>query len=94
MQFQADLLGIPVARPDELERTALGVALLAGAGVGRWKVPDDVESSWRLDRVFEPQMDEDTRARLYDGWCSAVRHVRAAAAELVPATSTPERTAS
>jgi glycerol kinase len=82
-QFQADILGIPVARPDELERTALGVALLAGAGVGRWKVPDDVESAWRLDRVFEPRMDEAMREALYDGWRSAVRHVRAAAAEQV-----------
>ena len=90
-QFQADLLGIPVARPDELERTALGVALLAGAGVGRWRVPDDVEAAWRLDRVFEPQMDEATRDELYDGWESAVRHVRAAAAEHTP---TSERTAS
>ena len=88
-QFQADLLGIPVARPDELERTALGVALLAGAGVGRWTVPGDVERSWRLDRVFEPRMDEETSAALYDGWRSAVRHVRAAAAEH---TSTPEDT--
>ena len=91
-QFQADLLGIPVARPDELERTALGVALLAGAGVGRWKVPDDVEASWRLDRVFEPEMDEAARDALYDGWQNAVRHVRAAAAEY--ASDTPERTAS
>lgn len=92
-QFQADILGIPVARPDELERTALGVALLAGAGVGRWTVPDDVERSWRLDRVFEPQMDPETRERLYDGWERAVRHVRAAAADRKPDTTTPERTA-
>jgi glycerol kinase len=90
-QFQADLLGIPVARPDELERTALGVALLAGAGVGRWTVPGDIERAWRLDRLFEPQMDEETRDALYDGWCSAVRHVRAAAAEH---THPLERTAS
>jgi glycerol kinase len=80
-QFQADILGIPVVRPDELERTALGVAYLAGAGVGRWTVPDDVTSSWTVDRVFEPAMDDATRASLYDGWCAAVRHVRAAAAE-------------
>jgi glycerol kinase len=83
-----------VARPDELERRALGVALLAGAGVGRWTVPGDVEGAWRLDRVFEPQMDEEARAALYDGSCSAVRHVRAAAAEHTSITPTLERTAS
>ena len=83
-QFQADILGIPVVRPDELERTALGVAYLAGAGVGRWSVPDDVTSSWTVDQVFEPEMDDARRERFYDGWCSAVRHVRAAAAENTP----------
>ena len=82
---------MPVVRPDEPERTALGVAYLAGAGVGRWKVPDDVEASWTVDRVFEPEMSEDRRAELYDGWCAAVRHVRAAAAER-PTTAPDERT--
>jgi len=80
-QFQADILGVPVVRPNELERTALGVAYLAGSGVGRWRVPDDVQESWTVDRVFEPEMSEDRRAELYDGWSAAVRHVRAAAAE-------------
>jgi glycerol kinase len=68
-----------VGRP--LERTALGVAYLAGAGVGRWRVPDDIERSWTVDRVFEPTMDDTMRAALYGGWCDAVRHVRNAAAE-------------
>jgi glycerol kinase len=90
-QFQADILGVPVVRPDEPERTALGVAYLAGAGVGRWKVPDDVEASWTVDRVFEPEMSADQRAALYDGWCAAVRHVRAAAAEK-SSTASAERT--
>jgi len=80
-QFQADILGVPVVRPNELERTALGVAYLAGSGVGRWRVPDDVQESWTVDRVFEPEMSEDRRAELYDGWSAAVRHIRAAAAE-------------
>ena len=80
-QFQADILGVPVVRPNELERTALGVAYLAGSGVGRWRVPDDVQESWTVDRVFEPEMSQDRRAELYDGWSAAVRHVRAAAAE-------------
>lgn len=80
-QFQADVLGIPVVRPDQLERTALGVAYLAGAGVGRWRMPDDVIASWTVDRVFEPQMGADQREALYGGWCAAVRQVRSAAAE-------------
>lgn len=87
-QFQADILGIPVVRPVELERTALGVAYLAGAGVGQWTVPDDVTSSWTVDRVFEPQRDDATRGALYDGWCAAVRQVRAAAAERLYSATT------
>jgi glycerol kinase len=80
-QFQADILGIPIVRPVELERTALGVAYLAGAGVGRWTVPGDVADSWVADRVFEPEMDEAMRAALYDGWQAAVRSARALAAD-------------
>lgn len=80
-QFQADLLDIPVVRPDQLERTALGVAYLAGGGVGWWSVPGDVEAAWTVDRRFEPQIDEARREALYGGWCDAVRHVRAAAAD-------------
>ena len=94
-QFQADICGIPVVRPDQLERTALGVAYLAGSGVGRWTVPDDVETSWSVDRVFEPAMDDTMRDALYGGWLDAVRHVRAAAAEHVAAldaTPSAERT--
>ena len=69
------------------------LAMFDGAELGTAIVarPDDVEAAWRLDRVFEPQMDEATRDELYDGWESAVRHVRAAAAEHTP---TSERTAS
>lgn len=79
-QFQADICGIPVVRPDELERTALGVAYLAGAGVGWWKTPDDVEAGWRADRTFEPQMDPDRREELCAGWDDAVAGVVDAAA--------------
>jgi glycerol kinase len=71
-QFQADILGIPVLRPVELERTALGVAHLAGMGVGQWK-QSDLRDRWRLDRVFEPAMTEERRAELYAGWQAAVR---------------------
>lgn len=80
-QFQADILGIPVLRPNELERTALRVAYLAGAGVGRWRVPDDIERSWTVDRVFRAGDGRHDARALYGGWYDAVRHVRAAAAE-------------
>ncbi|SDQ83403.1 glycerol kinase GlpK [Quadrisphaera sp. DSM 44207] len=75
-QFQADISGIPVVRPDQLERTALGVAYLAGAGAGVWRVPDDVEGGWRAERVFEPSMPADRREELYAGWQDAVASVR------------------
>lgn len=71
-QFQADILGIPVRRPVELERTALGVAHLAGMGVGQWK-QSDLSDHWQVDRVFEPAMAEDRREELYAGWQAAVR---------------------
>ncbi|MFI7481500.1 FGGY family carbohydrate kinase [Kocuria sp. M1R5S2] len=73
-QFQADILGIPVCRPVELERTALGVAQLAGMGAGIWRQAD-LEGHWTLDRVFEPRMPEARREELYAGWQAAVRTV-------------------
>lgn len=73
-QFQADILGIPVRRPVELERTALGVAHLAGMGVGIWQ-QDDIRNTLEVDRVFEPGMSEERREELYAGWLSAVRCV-------------------
>lgn len=73
-QFQADILGIPVRRPVELERTALGVAHMAGMGVGRWK-QSDLSDRWMVDRVFEPQMSEDQRQSLCAGWDAAVEQV-------------------
>ena len=75
MQFQADILGIPVVRPNLLETTAAGAAFLAGLGVGFWRDPVDLESSWRRERLFEPNMDQDKRDELYEGWQKAVRHV-------------------
>jgi glycerol kinase len=73
-QFQADILGIPVARPTEVERTALGVAHAAGQGVGLWK-QEDLKARWVVDRVFEPSMSEDSREQLHHGWLEAVRSV-------------------
>jgi glycerol kinase len=73
-QFQADILGVPVLRPRQLERTALGVAHVAGVAGGLWKL-DDLAARWEADRVFEPTMSEDQRETFYAGWQAAVRTV-------------------
>ena len=76
MQFQADLLGIPVRRPEVLETTALGAAYLAGLAVGFWSDRAEIETHWREGRRFEPQMPEARRDELYAGWLSAVERSR------------------
>ena len=73
-QFQADILGVPVLRPRQLERTALGVAHVAGVAGGLWKL-DDLAARWEVERIFEPEMSEDRRETLYAGWRAAVRSV-------------------
>jgi glycerol kinase len=73
-QFQADILGVPVLRPRQLERTALGVAHVAGVAGALWKL-DELAARWEVERVFEPAMSEDRRATLYAGWQAAVRTV-------------------
>lgn len=73
-QFQADILGIPVVRPTELERTALGVAHAAGMGAGLWR-QEDLAARWTTDRVFEPEMGDDEREQLHRGWLEAVHSV-------------------
>lgn len=70
-QFQADIQGFPVARPTELERTALGVAQVAGMAAGLW-TSSDLDAHWVLDRTFEPQMPADRREELCAGWAHAV----------------------
>ncbi|GER89596.1 glycerol kinase 2 [Dictyobacter vulcani] len=72
MQFQADILGVPVERPKVAETTALGAAYLAGLAVGFWKSMKEVSEYWSLDRTFEPEMSEDQRAQHYDTWKRAV----------------------
>lgn len=72
LQFQADMLGVPVRRPVVRETTALGAAYLAGLAVGYWDGFDDVRRNWALDREFAPQMPEGERERLYAGWKKAV----------------------
>ncbi len=71
MQFQADLLGVPVVRPKIIETTALGAAYLAGLAVGFWQ-PDQLEAHWQVDRVFEPAMTEDMRLSRLATWRRAV----------------------
>jgi glycerol kinase len=72
MQFQADLLDIPVERPSVTEMTARGAAYLAGLGVGFWADKKEIASHWKLDRTFEPRMKADERETLYNGWKAAV----------------------
>jgi glycerol kinase len=72
MQFQADVLGVPVRRPVVPETTALGAAYLAGLAVGYWADQADVASNWALDREFTPAMPEAERERLYARWKKAV----------------------
>ena len=72
MQFQADILGAPVARPAYLETTALGAAYLAGLAAGVWSGTDELERFRRVDRIFEPSMDAAHREELYAGWKAAV----------------------
>jgi glycerol kinase len=73
MQFLSDIIGAPVDRPKVLETTALGAALLAGMKAGVYPDQAGFASEWALDRRFEPQMDEATRARRYAGWKDAVK---------------------
>jgi glycerol kinase len=76
MQFQADMLNIPVQRPTVAETTALGAAYLAGLAVGFWSGLDDITHNWAMDRQFTPTMAVETRARLYRGWQRAVERAR------------------
>ena len=73
MQFQSDILGVPVDRPVVTETTALGAAYLAGLAVGVWANKEDLIQNWQLNRRFEPTMGADERAKLYAGWQKAVK---------------------
>jgi glycerol kinase len=72
MQFQADLLGVPVVRPKILETTALGAAYLAGLATGFWKSSEEIAKQWAIDRAFEPAMPAAQVANLTAGWRRAV----------------------
>lgn len=73
MQFQADILGVPVQRPKVAETTALGAAYLAGLATGFWNSQAEVAEHWAIDRTFEPRMSEDQREQLYSNWKHAVQ---------------------
>jgi glycerol kinase len=72
MQFQADILGVPVIRPQVAETTALGAAYAAGLAVGFWKNVEDLRSNWAKDKQWDPKMDEALRDKEYKGWKKAV----------------------
>jgi glycerol kinase len=72
MQFQADILGVPVIRPTVSETTALGAAYAAGLAVGVWGKIDDLRANWGRDAIWRPQMEMDERKKLYNGWKKAV----------------------
>ena len=73
MQFQADILGTQVIRPQVVETTALGAAYLAGLAVGYWSSIDDIRKQWQVDRVFEPSWEADKVQVAKDGWHDAVK---------------------
>ena len=77
MQIQADVLGVPVVRPQVLETTALGAAYLAGLATGYWTSDDDIRANWRVDRRFEPSMSRDAAGVLRAGWNKAVARAKA-----------------
>jgi glycerol kinase len=72
MQFQSDILGVPVMRPRVAETTALGAAYAAGLAVGFWNNLEDLRQNWQIDKTWEPQMDEAKREHMYRDWKRAV----------------------
>lgn len=77
MQFQSDILGVPVDRPVINETTALGAAYLAGLAVGYWQDKEEIAKQWKNERTFTNQLDEETSKKLYEGWQKAVAATRA-----------------
>jgi glycerol kinase len=72
MQFQADVLGVPVVRPKVSETTALGAAYAAGLAVGFWRTIDEMRVNWGQDRAWQPSTDAKARTELYAQWKKAV----------------------
>lgn len=73
LQFQSDILHTAVVRPQVTETTALGAAYLAGLATGYWSSIDEIQQQWKVDRRFEPTLDEEKRIALYAGWLKAVK---------------------
>ncbi|MEW4285519.1 glycerol kinase GlpK [Priestia koreensis] len=73
VQFQSDLLNVPVERPVVNETTALGAAYLAGLAVGYWKDKEEIAKQWNMEKSFDPDMEEEKREELYSGWKKAVQ---------------------
>lgn len=79
LQLQADLLQVPVIRPEQIETTAFGAAALAGLAVGFWKDADELAAMQQMERIFEPQISADEAETRYAGWRDAVERCRSAA---------------
>jgi glycerol kinase len=73
MEFQSDILAVPVERPVVSETTALGAAYLAGLAVGFWESQEEIAKQWAVDRTILPKMSDENRNKLYDGWKKAVK---------------------
>ncbi len=76
MQFQSDMLDVPVEKPVVLETTALGSAYLAGLAVGFWKDKNEIADNWAIDQTYYPEMDTEVRQDNYNGWEKAVQATR------------------
>ncbi|MNC95718.1 Glycerol kinase [compost metagenome] len=77
MQFQADVMGVPVVRPRVTETTALGAAYLAGLAVGYWKSAEEIDAQWQIEQRFEPLMKRSEAQKLRVTWKRAVERARA-----------------
>ncbi|SFL52836.1 glycerol kinase [Gracilibacillus orientalis] len=76
MQFQSDILDVPVERPEVIETTASGAAYLAGIAVGYWDNKEEITNQWKVNKRFESEMDDQERKELYAGWQKAVEATR------------------
>ena len=72
MQFQSDILGVPVIRPKVTETTALGAAYAAGLATGYWRDLDELRANWGQDAIWHPSMEESRRGSLFASWKKAV----------------------
>ena len=90
VQFQADILGIPIEKPVVIETSALGAAYLAGLAIGFWQSIEEVASYWKLETRFEPRISESKRENLYSGWLQAVECAKSWGANKIPGSEKPK----